>query len=106
MRMKLVAIVVLLAVGGAAVVAALGAFTPQATNATSLLTAAASVTDVIDEIAATGTVETASQYSLAFGSAPSESASSSSDNGAASNQLAASIDWPVTEVKVAAGDHV
>jgi macrolide-specific efflux system membrane fusion protein len=104
--MKLVAIVVLLAVGGAAVAAALGAFTPQATNATSLLTAAASVTDVIDEIAATGTVETASQYSLAFGSAASESASSSSDNGAASNQLAASIDWPVTEVKVAAGDHV
>src|SRR5438132_832345 len=107
MRLKLAAIVVLLVVGGAAVAVSLGVLAPPATNATSLLTAPATVTDVSDEIAATGTVQATSQYALAFGAAPVESAgSSASDASAASNQLAASIDWPVTSVKVAAGDHV
>jgi len=107
MRLKLFAIVVLLVVGGAAVAVSTGILTPAATNATSLLTAAASVTDVTDEIAATGTVEAASQYELAFGVAPLETAgSSTSDSTANSNSLASSIEWPVTEVKVAAGDQV
>ena len=109
MRLKLFAIVVLLLVGGAAVAVSTGMFTPPATSATSLLTAAAAVTDVTDEIAATGTVEAASKYELAFGTAPTEvfpDAASSSDNAATSNSLAESIDWPVTEVKVVAGDHV
>lgn len=107
MRLKLFAIVVLLVVGGAAVAVSTGMLTPAATNATSLLTAAASVTDVTDEIAATGAVEAAAQYELAFGTAPVETAgSSTSDSTASSNALASSIEWPVTEVKVAAGDHV
>jgi len=110
MRLKLVAIVILLAVGGAAVAVSTGVLTPAATNATSLLTAAASVADVTDEIAATGTVESAAQYELAFGSVPAEtsgsSSSSSSSSSSTSNSLASSIDWPVTEVKIAPGDHV
>jgi membrane fusion protein, macrolide-specific efflux system len=107
MRLKLLAIVVLLVVGGAAVAVSTGILTPAATSATSLLTAEASVTDVTDEIAATGTVEAAAQYELAFGVAPVEIAgSSTSDSTANSNSLASSIDWPVTEVKVAAGDQV
>jgi RND family efflux transporter MFP subunit len=107
MRLKLVAIVVLLAVGGAAIAAALGAFAPPATNATSLLTAAASVTDVTDEIAATGTVQAASQYALAFGAAPVASDGGATADSTASNASGTvSVDWPVKDVKVAAGDHV
>lgn len=112
MRLKLFAIVVLLVVAGAAVAVSTGAFTPPATNAnTSLLTAPATVADVTDQIAATGTVEAATQYELAFGTAPTSSAasassSSSSNSSTPSNSLAASIDWPVTDVKVAAGDVV
>ena len=110
MRLKLFAIVVLLVVGGVAVAVSTGVLTPAATNATSLLTAAASVTDVTDEIAATGTVEAAAQYELAFGSAPVETAGSSSasasSSSSSSNAAAPSIDWPVTDVKVAVGDHV
>ena len=111
MRLKLFAIVVLLVVAGAAVAVSTGAFTPPATNATTLLTAPATVTDVTDEIAATGSVESASQFELAFGTAPAESSadaasSSSSSDNAAGNSLAASIDWPVADVKVAAGDQV
>ncbi len=105
MRLKLFAIVVLLLVGGAAVAVSTGVLTPAATNATSLLTAAASVADVTDQIAATGTIKAAAQYELAFGVAPVQTAGSSS-TAAGSNALAASIEWPVTDVKVAVGDRV
>jgi len=105
MRLKVVAIVALLVVGGAAVAVSLGVFTPAATNATSLLTAAATVADVTDSIAATGTVQAAAQYTLAFGTAPSESSgSSASSNATGAN--APSVAWPVSEVKVAVGDRV
>ena len=83
MRLKVVAIVALLVVGGAAVAVSLGVLTPAATNATSLLTAPATVADVTDEIAATGTVETAWQYDLAFGVAPVEAAGASSSDSSA-----------------------
>ena len=108
MRLKVVAIVALLVVGGAAVAVSMGMFTPTATNATSLLTAAATVADVTDSIAATGTVQAASQYTLAFGSAPAESSGSSAAS-ASSNATGAnapSVSWPVTAVKVAVGDQV
>jgi macrolide-specific efflux system membrane fusion protein len=109
MRLKVVAIVVLLVVGGAAVAVSLGVFTPAATSATSLLTAAATVADVTDSIAATGTVQAASQYTLAFGTAPAESSGSSAASSASSNATgsnATAVTWPVTEVKVAVGDQV
>ena len=111
MRLKLAAIIVLLVVGGAAVAVSLGMFNPSTTNAnSSLLTAPATMTDVTDAIAATGTVQATSRYTLSFGSAPVESAGSSSasstSDSASSNQQAASVDWPVTAIKVAAGDHV
>ena len=108
MRLKIAAIVVLLAVGGGAVALAAGALSPAATNATTLLTATAAVTDVTDEIAATGTVEAASQYDLTFGAAAVETSGSTASTSAAasSNSVAASVTWPVTGVKVAVGDHV
>jgi RND family efflux transporter MFP subunit len=108
MRLKIAAIVVLLAVGGGAVAVAAGALTPAATNATTLLTATAAVTDVTDEIAATGTVQAASQYDLAFGAAPVETdgSAASSSSASSNSSAAASASWPVTAVKVAVGDHV
>ena len=109
MRLKVVAIVALLVVGGAAVAVSLGVFTPAATNATSLLTAPATVADVTDSIAATGTVQAASQYTLAFGTAPVESSGSSASDSASDNATGAnapSVEWPVTDVKVAVGDPV
>jgi macrolide-specific efflux system membrane fusion protein len=108
MRLKLAVIVVLLAVGGGAIAVATGVLSPTATTATTLLTATAATTDVTDEIAATGTVQAASQYTLEFGSEPVETdGAAASDSAATSNgSLAGSITWPVTEVKVAVGDHV
>ena len=107
MRLKILAIVALLVVGGAAVAASLGVFSPPANAASTLLTAAATTTDVTDEITATGTVETASQYLLAFGAAPEEVPGSATADSTASNGSGTStVTWPVTEVKVAVGDHV
>lgn len=110
MRLKLFAILVLLVVGGAAVAVSLGVLTPAATSATTFITASATVADVTDEIAATGTVQAATQYALAFGVAPAASAgsadSTASSNSSSTGSLASSIDWPVIAVKVAVGDHV
>ena len=107
MRLKILAIVALLVVGGAAVAASLGVFSPPANAASTLLTAAATTTDVTDEVTATGTVETASQYLLAFGAAPEEVPGSATADSTASNGSGTStVTWPVTEVKVAVGDHV
>jgi macrolide-specific efflux system membrane fusion protein len=89
MRLKLFAIVILLVVAAGAVGLAMGGFSPPASAASSLLTAAASVTDVSDEITATGAVGATETYSLAFGL----------DGGP-------TVSWPVTEVKVAVGDRV
>lgn len=108
MRLKIAAIVVLLAVGGGAVAVAAGALTPAATSATTLLTATAAVTDVTDEIAATGTVQAASQYDLAFGAAAAETDGSSASASSASSNSSptGAVTWPVTAVKVAVGDQV
>jgi macrolide-specific efflux system membrane fusion protein len=107
MRLKILAIVALLVVGGAAVAASLGVFSPPANAASTLLTTAATMTDVTDEIAATGKVETASQYDLAFGAAAVEAAgSSSSDSSASNGSGGTTVTWPVTRLNVAVGDQV
>jgi len=108
MRLKIAAIVILLAVGGGAVAVAAGALTPSATNATTLLTATAAVTDVTDEIAATGTVQAASQYELAFGAAAvaTDGSASSASSASSNSSPTASVTWPVTAVKIAVGDQV
>jgi macrolide-specific efflux system membrane fusion protein len=91
MRLKLFAIVVLLVVAGGAIFFSFGGgLAPAATAATTLLTAAASVADVTDDIAATGTVEATTQYTVSFGTATGSS----------------SVTWPVTKVNVAVGDTV
>lgn len=107
MRLKVVAIVVLLAVAGGAVVASLGVFTPQASNASTLLTTAAAVQDVSDEIAATGTVEAVSKYFLGFGRNPVVVDGASTEDGSqGGDTLASSVTWPVATVTAKIGDRV
>ena len=70
MRLKVLAIVALLAVAGGAIFFSFGGgLAPAATAGTTLLTAAASVADVTDDIAATGTIEATTQYAVSFGAA-------------------------------------
>ncbi|MBI2781238.1 MAG: efflux RND transporter periplasmic adaptor subunit [Chloroflexi bacterium] len=90
MRLKLLAIVVLLVISGGAIAVAMGGFAPAASSASTLLMAAASVADVTDEIAATGSIEAANTYDLSFGSATAST----------------TVAWSVKEVKVAVGDRV
>ena len=91
MKLKVLAIVALLAVGGAAVFVAVGGLPRSAAAATTFLTATAAVADVSDDVAATGSVGAGTTWSLAFGlavtadsatdSAASDSSASSGDTG-------------------------
>ncbi|HET9613605.1 MAG TPA: hypothetical protein VFP22_02235, partial [Candidatus Limnocylindrales bacterium] len=104
MKLKLFAILLLVVVGGAAVFIATGGIPSSAAAATTYLTANATVTDVTDDIAATGNVAAATSWNLAFGVAPTTgTASSSSSSSAASNS---SGTWTVGDVKVKVGDAV
>lgn len=105
MRLKLLAIVGLLVVAGGAVVASMGGLAPAATASTTLLTATASIADVTDEIAATGTVEAVSQAVLRFGAAASILAGDA-DPASASPGESSNVTWPVKAVNVAVGDTV
>src|SRR6185437_3955363 len=60
-----------------------------------------------DDIAATGTVQTASQYELAFGAAAVQTAGSDAADSSASNGAGGTtVTWPVTKVNVAVGSQV
>ena len=106
MRLKITAIVVLLAVAGGTVLASIGAFNGSAAAATNLLTAAAAVTDVTDEIAATGSVAAVSKYALAFGQAATTTDGAATGDGFQADQLASSVSWLVASVSVKVGDRV
>jgi len=101
MKLKLFAIVLLLVVGGGALVFTFGGFPRGAAAATTFLTATASVADVRDDVAATGSVASSATWDLAFGSAPVAGGSTDSS---ASGQGAAT--WSVRDVKVKVGDRV
>jgi RND family efflux transporter MFP subunit len=102
MRLKLVAIVLLLVVGGAALVATLGGFPRSASAATTYLTATAAVADVQDDVAATGAIESATSWNLAFGAVPTTSTASDSS----STGQGATGTWTVATVEVKVGDSV
>ena len=113
MRLKVLAIVVLLVVAGGAVAVSLGLIkAPSATAETTFLTATASTQDVTDEVTATGNVAATWTYALAFGSDPvataagSSSGSSSSNSSSNASSAASAIAWPVTSVSVKVGDRV
>ena len=67
MKLKILAIVALAAVGVGAAFVAVGGLPASAESKTQYLTGAAATGDVTDDVAATGTVATSASYGLAFG---------------------------------------
>ncbi|TMQ10784.1 MAG: hypothetical protein E6J90_35870, partial [Deltaproteobacteria bacterium] len=98
MKLKLLAIVLLLVVGGAAVFVALGGLPRNANAGTSYLTGTAAVTDVSDDVAATGSIASATTWSYTFGSTPTTETGSTSatEDGT----------WTATAVNAKVGDIV
>jgi len=98
MKLKVFLILLLIAAGAGAVFVSMGGLTANAVS-TTYLTSAASVGDVTDEVAATGTIAATESYGLTFGS-PAHLV----DDAAADN--AGSATWAVESVDVALGDRV
>ena len=72
MKLKLVALVVLVAVGVGAVAFASGAIGANAAASPQYLTSNATVGDVTDDVAATGTLAASESYGLLFGTSDAE----------------------------------
>lgn len=99
MKLKVLALVVLVAVGVGAVAVGSGVIGTTAAVGTEFLTANATVGDVTDDVAATGTLAPTESYGLLFGADPylddgGDSAPSSEGT------------WPVSAVEVGIGDRV
>lgn len=99
MKLKVVAVVALAAVGVGAVVFAFGGIGAKAASATQYLTAPATRGDVTDEVAATGTLAASSTYGLVFGADPYLVTSTST-------APASDTTWPVSKVNAKVGDAV
>jgi len=100
MKWKVLLIVALLAGGAVAVGASLGVIgASPASAANDYLTAQAAVADVVDQVAATGSIAPSASWGLTFGAAAHAAASST---GAA----AGGVTWPVAKVNVAVGSAV
>ncbi len=110
MRIRTLGALGLLVVGIAAIVlATVGPGFGSSTSSTRYLTSQAAVTDVVSQVAATGSVEAATTYSLSFGSAPtvtSGSASSSSSNSGSGSNSGTSSSWTVKSVTAQIGQAV
>lgn len=104
MKLRIAAVIGLVVVGVGAVMVSLGGpglFAP--TSASTFLTATAVVANVVKDVAATGKVAAASNYSLRFGQVPVQTTASGSGGGA---NTASTTTWPVTAVKVTVGTVV
>lgn len=97
MKLKILAIVALAAVGVGAAFVAVGGLPSNAVSTAQYLTDAVATGDVTDDVAATGTVATTASYGVSFGS-PAHLAGATTPSG--------STTWTVTDLKVAAGDTV
>ncbi len=105
MRLKLLAVVLLFAIGvGAAGFVVFGP-TLGSTDGSRFITAAAAREDVIASAVATGSVGPSATYGLAFGRDPAIAGSSSSSS-SSSNGTGGSTTWTVTRVDVVVGDNV
>ncbi len=95
---------------GAFAFAVVGPGFGSSSSTTQYLTSQAAVTDVVSQVAATGSVQVASAYNLAFGSAPAaaaaSSSSSSSGSGSGSSSSSGSSSWNVTAVNATPGQAV
>ncbi len=99
MKLKILAVVALGAVGVGAAVFAMGGLTANAANATEYLTSPATTGDVTDDVAATGSLAAQARYGLAFGADPFLVTETST-------APTSTTTWSVKEVKVAVGDTV
>jgi macrolide-specific efflux system membrane fusion protein len=100
MKRKLFALVVLVAIGVAAVAVTFGGFGAAAATTNQYLTTPASVGTISDEVAATGSLAAATTYGLVFGADPYLS------TGADGEAPQAERPWSVTDVRVKPGDRV
>lgn len=98
MKLKLFVIALLLVVGGAAIFVTLGGLPKSANAATSYLTGTAAVADVTDDVAATGSIASATTWSFAFGSVPT--------TGTASTTATQDGTWTAATVSATVGDVV
>ena len=99
MKLKLVVLVVLVAIGVGALAVTIGGLGANAAASTEYLTAPATVGDVTDDVAATGTLAAAESYGLLFGADPylvGDDDSAPTGEGT----------WPVTDVRAKVGDTV
>lgn len=99
MRRKVLAIAVLVALGVGALAISVGGLGAQPATANDYLTTQASVGDVTDEVAATGTLAAATTYGLVFGERPYLVTGDA-------EAPASTETWPVSNVAVKPGDHV
>lgn len=103
MKLKLLAIAVLVVAGaGAIFVSVVGLPSSAASNPT-YITAAATVGNISNDIAATGTIASSTQYGLAFG-AVAQPITAAATTSSSSN--ASSTTWLVKSVSVKVGDAV
>ena len=96
MRFKIVAIVALLFLGGIAIFMTVGGLPSSAAAATTFLTSTAAVSDVTDDVAATGAIASSTTWTLVFGATP----------GGTASQTGSPDTWLVSEVKAKVGDRV
>ncbi len=108
MKLKVLAIVVLLVVGGAALFVASGGLPRNTSSAITYLTSPATVADVSNDVAATGAIAASTSWSLAFGSAPTigDATSTSSSSSSSSSSSGSTGTWRVAKVSVKVGDAV
>ena len=104
MKLKLLAIALLIVVGVGAAYVALGGLPTSAASTTRYLTGTASTGNVSDDVAATGTVAARDSYGLEFGAAPHLASASSSSSSSSSG--GSGTTWDVYDVKVGVGDRV
>ena len=97
MKLKVLAIVALAAIGVGAAFVAVGGLPASAASTTQYLTGPATTGDVADDVAATGTVATSASYGLTFGTQA---------HLAGADAPAGSTTWTVTDLTVAVGDTV
>jgi multidrug efflux pump subunit AcrA (membrane-fusion protein) len=110
MKWKVAAVLLLLTVGLGTVGYVLFVPGSSGSGASAYLTAAVSRGNVTQQVVATGSVQSAATYDLAFGSDPvlstSSSSSSISSSSSSSSSATSSTSWLVKDVSVGVGDRV
>jgi len=106
MKLKLLAILVLIVAGAGAIFVSLGGLPTSAASTTTYLTSAVVVANISNDIAATGTIAASTRYGLAFGTAAQQLTSTSTTTASTTSSTGSSTTWLVKSVAVKVGDTV